>query len=182
LERFICYDLESYAVPKAAKIKAVSEFMILRLIQVLAVILMGVQLGVSYAHFMQMPGKLGLPLDCYILVQNQVISYRVKLAFIETPSIISAVAATVLLRNHRKAFWLTLIGTVSIVLMWAIWAVFIQPINQQIDDWTGANFPSNWSDIRYQWHFYHLIRLGTAAVGMIALTLSLSVDRVKPAS
>ncbi len=48
--------------------------MTLKLFQVLAVILMAVQLGVSYAHFMQMPGKLGLPLDCYILVQNQVIS------------------------------------------------------------------------------------------------------------
>lgn len=75
--------MESYAVPKSATIKAINKFMILRLFQVLAVILMGVQLGVSYAHFMQMPGKLGLPLDCYILVQNQVISYRVKLAFIE---------------------------------------------------------------------------------------------------
>lgn len=174
--------MESYAVPKSTKIKAVSELMLLRLFQVLAVILMGVQLGVSYAHFMQMHGKLDLPLDCYILVQNQVISYQVKLAFIEIPSIISAVAATVLLRNHRKAFWLTLIGVVSIILMWMIWAIFIQPINQQIDDWTVTKFPSNWSDIRYQWHFYHLIRLGIAAIGMIALTLSLLVDRVKPAS
>jgi hypothetical protein len=51
--------------------------MMLKLFQFLAVVLMGVQLGVSYAHFMQMPGKLALPLDCYILVQNQVISYRV---------------------------------------------------------------------------------------------------------
>lgn len=156
--------------------------MILRLFQVLAVILMGVQLGVSYAHFMQMPGKLGLPLDCYILVQNQVISYRVKLAFIEIPCIISAVAAMVLLRHHRKVFWLALIGAVSIILMWAIWAILIQPINHQIVGWTVTNFPSNWSDIRYQWHFYHLIRLGIAAIGMIALTLSLLFDRVKPAS
>lgn len=156
--------------------------MTLRLFQVLAVILMGVQLGVSYSHFMQMPGKLGLPLDCYILVQNQVISYRVKLAFIEIPSVISAVAATVLLRNHRKSFWLTLIGAVSIVLMWVIWAIFIQPINQQIDGWTATSFPNNWTDIRYQWHFYHLIRLVIASVGTISLTWSLLVDRVKPVS
>jgi hypothetical protein len=156
--------------------------MILRVFQVLAVILMGVQLGVSYAHFMQMPGKLGLPLDCYILVQNQVISYRVKLAFIEIPSIISATAATILIRNHRRAFWLTLIGALCMVLMWVIWAVWIQPINQQIDGWTATTAPSNWSDIRYQWHFYHLIRLFLASIGMIALTLSLSVGRAKPAS
>lgn len=169
-------------MPKSAKFQALSKFMLLRLFQVLAVILMGVQLGVSYAHFMQMPGKLGLPLDCYILVQNEVISYRVKLAFIEIPSIISALAATVLLRNHRKAFWLTLIGAISIVLTWAIWSIFIQPINQQIDGWTITNFPINWSAIRYQWHFYHLIRLVIIAVGMIALTLSLLADRVKPAS
>ena len=156
--------------------------MVLRLFQVLAVILMGVQLGISYAHFMQMPGKLGLPLDCYILVQNQVISYRVKLAFIEIPCVISAVATIVLIRNHRKAFWLTLVGVSSIVVMWGIWAVLIQPINHQIDGWTVTNFPSNWTEIRYQWHFYHLIRLIIASVGMVALTSSLLVDRVKPTS
>lgn len=153
--------------------------MILRLLQLLAVVLMGVQLGVSYAHFMQMPGKLALPLDCYIFVQNQVISYRVKLAFIEIPSIISATAAMILIRSHRKAFWLTFTGATCMVLMWVIWAVFIQPINHQIDSWTPTTAPTNWTDIRYQWHFYHLIRLFIAAVGMIALTLSLLVDKAK---
>lgn len=156
--------------------------MLLKLFQVLAVVLMGVQLGVSYAPFMQMPGKLALPLDCYILVQNEVISYRTKLAFIEIPSVIFAIAATILIGDRRKAFWLTLIGAVAIVLMWVIWLVFIQPINQQIDVWTVTKTPSNWTDIRYQWHFYHLIRLVVASVGMVALTLSLVVSRVKPAS
>ena len=108
---------------------------------------MGVQLGVSYAHFMQMPGKLALPLDCYILVQNQVISYRVKLAFIEIPSLFSSALATILIRRQRKAFWLTLIGLFCIVLIWVVWIVFIQPINQQIDVWTSTNAPSNWTDI-----------------------------------
>ncbi|HIK16285.1 MAG TPA: DUF1772 domain-containing protein [Leptolyngbyaceae cyanobacterium M33_DOE_097] len=156
--------------------------MVLRLFQVLAVVLMGVQLGVSYAHFMQMPGKLALPLDCYILVQNQVISYRVKLAFIEIPSIVSAIAATILLRNQRRAFWLTLLGAICMIAMWMIWAIWIQPINQQIDGWTATTAPTNWSDIRYQWHFYHLIRLVLAAIGMSALTFSLFSNRVKPVS
>lgn len=156
--------------------------MIMRLLQLLAVVLMGVQLGVSYAHFMQMPGKLALPLDCYILVQNQVISYKVKLGFIEIPSIISAIATTVLIRHHRKAFWLTLTGATCMVLMWLVWAIFIQPINQEIDVWTPTTAPSNWTHLRYEWHFYHLIRLFIAAVGMVALTLSLLVVRPKPAS
>lgn len=151
----------------------------LRLFQVLAVVLMGVQLGVSYAHFMQMPGKLGLPLDCYILVQNQVISYRVKLGFIEVPSVISAIAATVLLRRYWRAFWLTFIGAICMIAMWMIWAIWIQPINQQIDAWTATTAPLNWSDIRYQWHFYHLIRLVLAVIGMISLTLSMIVDGAK---
>ena len=155
--------------------------MALRLVQFLAVVLMGVQLGVSYAHFMQMPGKLSLPLDCYILVQNQVISYRVKLAFIEIPSLVSTALATILIRCQRSVFWLTLIGLVCMILMWLVWALFIQPINQQIDGWTPATAPSNWTDLRYQWHFYHLVRLGIASLGMAALTLSLLVGRAKSA-
>ena len=163
------------SVQKFAKVNALDKMSTLKLLQLIAVVLMGVQLGVSYAHFMQMPGKLALPLDCYILVQNQVISYQVKLAFIEVPSIVSAIAAAVLLRNHHKAFWLTLTGAICMVLMLLIWAVLIQPINQQIDVWTPATVPSHWTDLRYQWHLYHLVRLLLAAVGMVALTLSLLV-------
>ncbi|XGV95084.1 MAG: hypothetical protein ACAF41_20345 [Leptolyngbya sp. BL-A-14] len=108
----------------------------LKVFQFLAVVLMGVQLGVSYAHFMQMPGKLTLPLDCYILVQNQVISYRVKLAFIELPDLIATALAVLFSYRKRKTFWLTLTGLVCMVLMWLVWALFIQPINHQIDGWT----------------------------------------------
>ena len=166
----------------STKISVVTKLMALRIFQLLSVVLTGVQLGVSYAHFMQMPGKLSLPLNCYILVQNQVITYRVKLGFIEIPSLVFAALATVLTRRQRKAFWLTLIGLVCMVLMWVVWAIFIQPINQQIDGWTSANALSKWTDIRYQWHFYHLIRLGIAVIGMAALTLSLLVGKAKSVS
>ncbi len=155
---------------------------VLRLLQLLAVVLMGIQLGVSYAHFMQMPGKLELPLDCYILVQNEVIRYRVKLGWVEIPAIISALAAALLLRKHRKAFWLTVLGASCMIALWVVWAIFIQPINQQVDNWTPAFAPENWMELRYQWHFYHLIRLGIAALGMVALTLSLLTEKIRPVS
>lgn len=153
--------------------------MALKFFQLLAVILMGVQLGVSYAHFMQMPGKLSLPLDCYILVQNLVISYKIKLAFIEIPSLVCAALATILIRRQRKSFWFTLVGLVCMILMWLVWALFIQPINQQVDTWTPVTAPTNWTDLRYQWHFYHLVRLGIALLGMVALTSSLLVGKAK---
>jgi hypothetical protein len=107
---------------------------------------------------------------------------RCKLAFIEIPSIISATAATIMIRNHRRAFWLALIGAICMVSTLVIWAVWIQPINQQIDGWAATTAPINWADIRYQWHLYHLLRLVVASIGMIALTLSLLVGRVKSAS
>jgi hypothetical protein len=154
----------------------------LELLQLLAVVLMGIQLGVSYAHFMQMPGKLELPLDCYILVQNDVIRYRVKLGLIEVPAIISALAAALLLRKHRKVFWLTILGAACMVALWVVWAIFIQPINQQVDNWSPAFVPENWMELRYQWHFYHLIRLWIAAFGVVALTLSLMMEKTRPAS
>lgn len=154
--------------------------MTIKVFQLITVIFMGVQLGVSCAHFMQMPGKLSLPLDCYILGQNQVISYRVKLAFIEFSALICTALAAILLRRHKKVLGLTLVGLGCMLLMWLIWAFFIQPINQQIDGWTPINAPKNWSDLRYQWHIYHLFRLGIAALGMLALTASLLVSKAKP--
>ncbi|XGV95134.1 MAG: hypothetical protein ACAF41_20595 [Leptolyngbya sp. BL-A-14] len=45
------------------------------------------------------------------------------------------------------------------------------------DTQTPTTAPSNWTDLRYQWHVYHLIRLGLAAIGMVALTLSALVGK-----
>ena len=53
-------------------------------------------------------------------------------------------------------------------------------MGEQIEVLTSTNAPSNWTDIAYQWHFYHLIHLAIAVIGMAALTLSLLVGRAKP--
>ena len=134
-----------------------------------SVVLIGVQLGVSYAHFMQMNGKLQLLLESYILVQNVLISYRTKLAFIEIPTLVATTLAVFLLRADRSRFILAAIGLACLVFMWLVWFFFIQPINAEIDTWTVATAPPNWSQLRARWHEFHLLRLGLAAVAMCAV-------------
>lgn len=102
------------------------------------------------------------------------------MAFIEFPALICTALAAILIRHHKKVLELTLVGLGCMLLMWLIWAFFIQPINQQISGWTPINAPSNWSGLRYQWHIYHLVRLGIAALRMLALTASLFVSKAKP--
>ncbi len=144
----------------------------LKLLLALALTLTGVQLGVSYAHFMQMHGKLQLPLESYILVQNQVISYRVKLGFIEIPDLFATGCAATLLFGQRPRFIAALGSLLCLVSMWLVWLFFIQPINAQIDTWTVATVPQHWEQLRLQWHELHLARLGLATAAMSCIVFA----------
>jgi Domain of unknown function (DUF1772) len=152
--------------------KTDSTSRLLPAVLVIGIVLVGVQLGVSYAHFMQMNGKLQLPLDSYILVQNLVISYRVKLSLIEFPALAATLVSAILLRGRPRPFRLSLIALFCLIAMWLVWLFFIQPINAQIDRWTVATAPQDWPALRLQWHQFHLVRLALGALAMLALVLA----------
>jgi hypothetical protein len=138
----------------------------------LALIFTGIQLGVSYAHFMQMYGKLQLPLDAYILVQNQVISYKVKLAFIEIPDFLVTGAVVFFLYGRHPRFFTAFGSLLCLILMWVLWLVYIRPINAQVDAWTVTTAPMDWQDLRLQWHQLHLARLVMAFGAMCGITFT----------
>ena len=145
---------------------------LLRLLLTVALTLTGIQLGVSYSHFMQMHGKLQLPIDAYILVQNHVISYRTKLAFVEIPDLLATAGVIVLLFNRRARFVAALCSFLLLVSMWLVWLFFIQPINSQIDTWTVATAPQYWQQLRLHWHELHLARLALATGAMLCIVYS----------
>jgi hypothetical protein len=46
------------------------------------------------------------------------------------------------------------------------------PIVKQIVSWTVATLPDDWEQIRDRWSAFHLVRIGTAMVGLVLLLVA----------
>ena len=142
-----------------ANAKARLNLPLVKLTEFIALLMMGVELGVSYSHMMQLPGKLQLSLSTFIAVQTVLIKYKVGLGIVEMGSVITMVAILLLVPFRSRKFYLVLCSLVLLVLAFAVWGVFIEPINVYIDSWTTDSYPSDWNMYRERWHFLHLVRL-----------------------
>ena len=140
--------------------------------QLVALLLMGVEVGVSYSHFMQWAGKLTLDKETFLIVQNDLIQYFIGMGFVEIPLMVLLAVIALLVRQRRAVLVLTLMALGCCLLAFGVWGFLIEPINQQIDGKTLAQLPANWSQLRNQWHVYHFVRVILYTVGMVALSAS----------
>jgi hypothetical protein len=103
-------------------------------------------------------------------------------AFAEVGAIACLVVLSVLLRNRRAVFHLTLAATLCIAAGLAVWFAVVSPANAQMAQWSRVPLPANWTDVRRQWEFGHAASAVLDLVGFGALVLSLVVDTPKSAS
>ena len=123
--------------------------------------LMGIEVGVSYSHFLQLPGKADLLPAVFIAVQTVLIRYKVGMSIVEIGAMVTLLAILWFGRQRKMTVWLTSGALLMVVSAFMVWAVFIEPINQTVHTWTAASFPVNWAQYRDRWHMYHILRLGT---------------------
>jgi hypothetical protein len=60
--------------------------LLLKPMQFVALLFMGVELGVSYSHMMQLPGKSQLSMATFIAVQTVLIQYKIGVGMVEIGS------------------------------------------------------------------------------------------------
>ena len=93
-----------------------------------------------------------------------------------TSALIFASVLAYLTRRRSKVFALNLVAATAVGAMIAVWAIWINPVNQLVNGWTPATLPVDWSAYRDRWHLLHAIRLTLASVGLSALILGLLAD------
>jgi hypothetical protein len=151
---------------------------LLKPVQFIALLSMGIELGVSYSHLMQLPGKSQLSLPTFVVVQNILIKYKIGLGIVETGSFLSLFVILWLCR-HRKSliFLFTLVSLLMLVTAYLVWGIFIEPINTAINTWTAVSYPTNWTVYRDRWHVFHLARLLLLTIGMSSLISSVLIKK-----
>jgi len=157
-------------------------------LKISAVIIVAVAMAMVLAHVLELPGKLRLPKEKYLAVQE---IYYPGFTFggIAEPI---GVAVTALLAFLMPAgslsFWLTLSACIALAVMHAIYWVLIHPVNNfwlrdtNLQGAGGAFFglgsarsgQVDWTYLRDRWEYSHAARAGLAVVAFVLLVTAVT--------
>lgn len=136
----------------------------------LSVLLTAVAIGTSFAHLLELPHKIHLPPNTYLIVQQLYrgwawVGIAVFGAFIAT------VALAVEVRDDTPVFSLAGGAAICIGLSLILFFAFTFPVNRTTENWT--TLPQNWEQLRRRWEYSHATSAGLYLVALVLLTLAL---------
>lgn len=163
-------------------------------LQVLTTILIAVAMAMALAHALEFPGKRRLTKEAYFAVQPIYYpGFTLGGAVGEFGGFIVTLILLFLTPWGSTAFWLTLVALGGLTGMQAIYWLWTHPVNQfwlEGENLSGlsAGFfsfganrsqhetePTDWTDLRNQWEYSHVIRAGFALVSLIAIVVAVAV-------
>ena len=138
-----------------------------------ALLLTGLSAGVAFAHLLELPNKMVLSAQDYLLVQQHLYEgFGRVVGSIEQGAFLAAITVAVLVRKRLVPFLLTSLAVVCCVAALILWQIYNGPVNQAVDSWTVATMPSNWMTYRDRWEYAHATRAVLYTIGLGALSLS----------
>jgi hypothetical protein len=148
----------------------------LAVVRVCALVLVALCLVPAGAHLSELPNKIGLPPDQYMLVQQ---IYRGWALF--GIVIFAALAATatqaLLLRHERMAFRASVVAFLCLAAAQAVFWLFTFPINVASANWSKV--PEGFEAARRQWEYAHAAGAALTGAALLALILThVKTDRV----
>jgi hypothetical protein len=137
----------------------------------LSILLTAIAIGSSFAHLLELPHKIHLPPNTYLMVQQL---YRgwAWLGFAVLGAFVATVALAVELHDRRPTLFPLASGAAlcigaSLVLFFA----FTFPANRTTENWT--TLPQNWEQLRRRWEYSHATSAGLYLLALVLLTLAL---------
>ncbi len=119
-----------------------------------AVVLVALTMGLTFAHFLEMPVKLGYDAAMYQQVNGTLYAY---FAYVGGPVEVAAVVVTALLawsRRGRAGFGPSVAGAACTAAALAVWGAVVQTANVEFGRWSAA-IPGDWERWRAQWETGH---------------------------
>ncbi|HEV7609225.1 MAG TPA: hypothetical protein VGO61_17925 [Steroidobacteraceae bacterium] len=137
------------------------------LIELLAVVLCALALVPSMAHVMELPNKLPMTREAYLLVQRLYRGWNMS-AFV----VIGALIATfiLVLSANEAAFAPALIGFLAMVATQVVFWVFTFPVNKATRNWTQVS--DDWQLLRDRWEFSHAASALLNFIAVVSVTIA----------
>jgi len=138
-------------------------------------------LGVAFAHLLEMPNKLALDREEYLLVQQRIYEGFGRVAGpVEVVSLASALGIALLVaarKGGRADLLANLFGAVLISAALVVWQVWVGPVNRQVDSWTTvASMPADWTRLRASWEYGHAARAVLFALAFVSMLIAALAD------
>ena len=133
------------------------------LIPFAAIVFCGLALAPAAAHVMELPNKIHLSRDDYLVAQKLYRGWQ----FVGVVVVLALVATGVLALQARGAaaapLAAALLAFVCIVATQAVFWIFTFPVNRTTRNWSVA--PANWAALRRRWEYSHA---ASAALNLLA--------------
>lgn len=148
----------------------------LRMLRFVSLLLVVLIFGLTFAHVMEIAGKLRLSADEWLVVQhNLYIAFGFPIgAAIELASIVACWWLAAVVRRRRPAFGWTLAAALCTTLGLVIWFWLVAPMNAII--MPAQTPPPDWTAIRDQWEIGQAIHCLLFGLGFACLTVALLAE------
>lgn len=146
----------------------------MQMLQAAAVILTALALVPGGAHLFELPNKMALPEQQYLVVQSIYRGWALFGAVIFAAIGANLVAALMLWRR-RGPWWSSLAAGLFLAVMLVVFFSWTYPANQATQNWTVT--AENWQALRTQWELSHAVSAVLTFTALCCATISLAVNR-----
>ena len=140
----------------------------------LSLLFVALTLGLTFAHVLEIAGKLRLgPREWLTVQQNLYVAFG---PIGGTCEVLAIVFTWLTLWQRQRATgearsaWVAAIAT-SVGL--AAWAAIVAPMNTVLSGWTPDAIPPDWTRVRDRWEFGHALQAVLYVIAFVALALPL---------
>lgn len=139
----------------------------LLLIEFLAIVLTALALVPAAAHVMELPNKLSMTREAYLIVQRIYRGWNL----IGIVVIAALIATLVLMLSvDGSAFVPALIAFLAIAATQVVFWVFTFPVNRLTRNWTRA--PDDWQKLRDRWELSHAASAVLNFIAVVSVTIA----------
>ena len=126
------------------------------------------------AHLLELPGKINLSKENYLVVQSIYQGWS-WLGIFEIGAVLFTMTWTIVDNRKKKIFPLLLTALLCFMVSIAIFFIFTYPANKATLNWT--QLPDDWQILQKNWEYSHAARAILNLVGFSFLIVTLLKDR-----
>jgi len=165
----------------------------LQTVQVITIMVVSIALTLSLAHALELPGKLRLPKEHYLAIQQIYYPGFSYGGFAEPIGIVLFLVLLIATPAGSRQFWLTMAAFLLFLSMHATYWLVTHPVNNfwlkdfQTGKLAGGFFSfdplhsidrlrsADWTALRDRWEYSHVIRAAFALTSLALLTTAVVV-------
>jgi hypothetical protein len=145
----------------------------------ITLLLVALLMGMTFCHVLELPAKMQYPATLYLTLHRTLyVAFGPPNvgAFIEVGAIVAAAVLVFLVRHHRPACWLTLLGAVSLIAGLGVFFAYVEPANVALKRMALDAPPPDWTQWRNQWEYGHAAHFVWHVIGFSVLLLSVVLE------